>query len=1090
MSISEKIRQLSCSFVTDEEIAPLEMLDIKNGIGTVLIITQNPYPAELIKKVQKYIIENSPNKIPTLVHAEALTGPASLPYGVQYPSPISLGASFNEKNVYEMADFIRQQMHSNGIRLALAPVGDLARDLRFGRTNETYGLQSKNLKEGVAATGKHFLGYQTSEGGINFHKTIMNPIEMREQYAKPFQAAINLANLSSVMNSYGEVFGLPVIQNKKILIDLLRNELNFKGFVSSDYGSMQQLVDVFKLASDNIEAAKKCLENEDGNIDISVIDKSLERILSIKFDLGLFENPYPNVEKAKESLDRKVTDPKMELATLETITLLKNNGILPIKDKNAKIAIIGPSGNALRMMFSHYTATAVIELVNAFKKKDQVQNDSVFGFKSVTDPIGFDDIEDIHQLDNAIKEIFPKAKTIKEALEEIYTNLKYQKARESDIVILTVGGKNGLGNSQTSGEGVDTIIEGWLPNSYGGEAIAKVISGDYNPGGKTPIDVPRSVGHLPVYHYQNNGSHHDLNRQIIRTNYVDSDSSALRPFGFGMSYSEFKIQNGAIQCDKLGNVTITVEVKNIGKLKGDEVVQLYGSDLFSSMTRPVQELIGFKRDKSFEEALREKTAFLGKYETAAKEILEAVGLNNYSKYYNCFTKLRFVFLDKEKIDIEKLEKIEAVAKVTFTNNELQLAIGGEVTQVKDAIDAYYKNKAKNEFKLSQESNSNSNDAKKMKLLDKFLDMMKNIMVPIMPFFIIGGLFGLVNVILQMTDLIQILTPQSNFTNQNIGLAVMFVIAPIVQLVETSLSLALSVFIEIPYGIGALILGSEVYPQGSGGVLTVFRALGPDVNIASMFAMLAGQFATLLKNGIGVDEKLNENNTVDDEYRIKYLHDHFVAINDAINDGVNVFGYTMWGVFDLVSGGTNEMSKRVEITDVLNTIKPLIDSENTTSESFEVGMSIPGVLDSINNKFYEPGAVYVGDYDIESFFKKFKGFKKFKFESDGHASTIGEFIYGGHENLKNHVHITIGSAVGMGIIINKKLYRGIKFRAGEISKCYASITSEVNEPVALEVGLGAMSFMYSKITNTELMSGEELFEKYEKNDPKIIELFDK
>lgn len=698
MTLEEKIRQLGTT--SQLSIFPHEGQDLKNGIGSIWLMVEDKNPAQFIKGIQEFVIKNSKHKIPALIFCEALNGPVSIPSALQYPSSLSMGAAFNEKAIFEMADITRQQLIEHGIRWVLSPVADPARDLRFGRGAETYGndptlssimmvnfvkgMQTDDLRNGVATTGKHFIGYQSPEGGINLHKTIMTPVEMREQYAKPFEAAINLANIATIMNNYSEVFGQPAVQNRKILTDLLRNDLGFKGAVCSDFGSIEKIVNDFKLTKSSTEAALNCLKAgmdietpnrygfsddfikfaEEGNVDIKLIDTAVERVLNLKYELGLFENSIPNVEKAHKILENKENDAKSQKSTLESITLLKNDGILPIKDKKKKIAIIGPTGNTLRAMFSFYTNIGMFELTKMFGplQERMLQNASAEGIdvQDLENAVGTMEIKPVEMsdYDKDIKALYPKTQTIKECMEELFDNVSYAQgceiykgdesgfeeaiklAKSSDIVILAVGGKNGgMSAGQTSGEGIDSasldlpfnqeklmkeifaannnmvivhtdqrplvsewayenvpaIVEAWFPNVFGGWAIAQVIAGLYNPGGKTPIDVPRSVGHLPVYHYQNNASHHDLNRQAIQTNYIDSDSSVLRPFGYGLSYSKFKISDGKLNSDKFGNISITVKVQNIGDVKGDEVVQLYGSDLIASMIRPVHELVGFKR---------------------------------------------------------------------------------------------------------------------------------------------------------------------------------------------------------------------------------------------------------------------------------------------------------------------------------------------------------------------------------------------------------------------------------------------------------------------------------------------------------------
>lgn len=706
MSIEEKVRQLGCTMILP--VLPNEYQDLKGGIGVVNVMGGENY-AEDVYKAQKYIIENSPHHIPALVHGEALSGPVSLLGGSVYPISISMGATFEPELVKEMSDFTRKQMLVNGIRQGLSPVADLARDLRWGRTNETYGndptlsaamtvefvkgLQGIEPTKAVAATGKHFLGYSQTEGGLNCHKSMINPRELREQYAKPFEAAIREAGLMSVMNSYSAIDGQPVCANKDILTNLLRNDLGFEGVVVSDYGSITQMVESYHMYDDMTEAGIRCLEAgldvecparsgygdglieavKDGRISEELVDRSAFRVLELKFKLGLFEDPYPKMDQLMNVMDNTEANKGSYKAARKSMTLVKNNGILPLLDKKKKIAVIGPVGNCLRLLFSHYTAVAQAEMMASLGQEGDTQQG--FDISGLLEGTGEEtdmmnmmasfvmngnkaDVTDKYVIDPMIRALYPETKTIYEALSEYMEHVVFaegcdykgsdesgfkeaiEAAAEADVVILTVGGKNGCGQSASSGEGVDSasldlpgmqeklmrevyavnsnmiivhtdarplvsewayehveaILEAWLPNTYGGNAIADVLCGIYNPAGRTPVDIPRSAGHMPVYHCQANASSSAKNRGILASGYVDSESSVLRPFGYGLSYTKFEYCDFKVKFDtETGAIKAEVTVKNIGDRAGEEVVQLYGSDLFASMVRPIHELIGFKR---------------------------------------------------------------------------------------------------------------------------------------------------------------------------------------------------------------------------------------------------------------------------------------------------------------------------------------------------------------------------------------------------------------------------------------------------------------------------------------------------------------
>lgn len=690
LTLKEKINQLACKMMPISIPGMEEMIPFEDGIGQIAVMSGKNTPvehAEAVRKIQERVMDSSKYKIPAIIHCEALSGPA-FPGGVTYPTSISLGASFDPELVKEMGDFIREQMCAVGVRQALSPVLDVSRDLRWGRINETYGndptlvaemscafvegIQGEDHKEGVAATAKHFLGYSTTEGGVNMAKTAVTWRDLRMNYAKPFEAAIKKSGLLSVMNSYSEWEGRPICASKKILTDLLRDELGFEGLVVSDYMSVERLVQNFHVADSLKDAAAQCLkagldvecpngssynENllaavEEGVIDEKYVDISCRRSLALKFRLGLFENPFP---KEKEEIIQIFANDECKKKSLQAarkaMTLVKNEGILPLTNKKTKIAVIGPCGNSLRKMWSTYTALAFEEMMagNAGIMAGISEGDasSIFGQgdnPALTEPL--------------IRSRYPEAKTIFEALNEKYpdaqfvTGCDYQDpqkkdieaavevAKKADVVILTLGGKNGYGPSATNGEGIDSasmglpgaqnelleavgkanpnfivvhtdakplvssyayenakaILEGWLCVTYAGQAIAETITGENNPGGRLQQDVPYSDGVLS-YHYQNNASHYHSLQSLGAGAYNDSKEVTARPFGYGIGYTSFQYKDVKIEVNdsEIPVIKITVTVENSGGCAGDEVVQLYGKDMLSTMVRPYKELLGFKR---------------------------------------------------------------------------------------------------------------------------------------------------------------------------------------------------------------------------------------------------------------------------------------------------------------------------------------------------------------------------------------------------------------------------------------------------------------------------------------------------------------
>jgi hypothetical protein len=492
--------------------------------------------------------------------------------------------SNSPETVQKMADIIRRQMLAIGCRQALSPVMDVCRDPRWGRIGETYGedptlcaamsvaftrgLQGENLAGGVAAADKHFLAYGCSDGGLNMATNPVPPRELREVYAKPFQAAISEAGLLSIMNSYGVIDGEMVAASKHILTDLLRDEMGFTGLVVSDYMSIDQLVDR-RLA----------------------VEMGLSRSLG---DMAGLAQDLPGMESG---------DAFVPAEPFPGSTVLREHPA---------------ASQALAFMYGQQVPTILACVRSKCPHADitYAQGCDIAG----TDRGGFD--------------------------------AALQAARGAEVVILTLGGKYGWGSSCTIGEGIDSsdiglpgvqedlakaiyetgvktvlvhidarplssvfiaehypaIIENWFPGITGGEALADVLFGDYNPAGRLPATCARNAGQIPIYAGQYRGnSYRDGETKRILSRYCDESKEPLFCFGHGLSYTEFTYRDlrltGNTRAD--GAVEVRCRVKNTGPRDGEEVVQLYVSDEAASMLRPWQELAGFAR--IFLKAGEEKT---------------------------------------------------------------------------------------------------------------------------------------------------------------------------------------------------------------------------------------------------------------------------------------------------------------------------------------------------------------------------------------------------------------------------------------------------------------------------------------------------
>ena len=703
MTLKEKLAQMSCTMGVFGAFQNMEEA-LKDGIGQISVLQGSftkEMNADVIQTVQDFLINNTRLGIPAMFHGETLNG-SETAQATCYQIPMGLGATFDPEAIGKMADNIRQEVDALGMKLSFGPVMDVARDPRWGRVGETYGesatltsamsvayvkgLQGDDLRHGSAAVAKHFLGYAMGEGGMNISAAHMGPREVRELFAKPFEAAIQMADLQGVMNSYHVIDGEPIIGNPAVLKKLLRDELGFKGLTVSDYDSITKLKDVYHVAGDNGEAGALALkagmdsetpfqvcygegleqEIEAGNVPLELVDEAVSRILSMKFRLGLFENPYSDRERMDQVFQKQEFVEDAKRIACESIVLLKNdNGLLPIDaQKYQSVAVIGPNGDDLRNLFGGYTVPACYEMLYGMMTQ---QSGGVEGVK-VSEENGDTNASfasGLPPVEPMIQNDYPGIKTVYAAIAEALPQCKIKKvkgcavlgndcsgfeeavavAKESDLVILVLGGKNGSSAGCSMGENVDSssvglpgmqeelakavagtgkpiilvhmdgrplssvwasehipaILEAWHPGQCGADAIADVLTGKYNPGGKLPMTAVRDSGQIPVYVDQLKGSgmtSRGMTNSTITTGYVDQSGYPLYPFGFGLSYTGFSIGDMVIEEASVrpdGVITVSCTVSNTGNRPGDEVVQLYFSDVQASVVRPDKDLAGFAR---------------------------------------------------------------------------------------------------------------------------------------------------------------------------------------------------------------------------------------------------------------------------------------------------------------------------------------------------------------------------------------------------------------------------------------------------------------------------------------------------------------
>ena len=682
MTLAEKIAQLGSCWVyelqdtqgfSETQASAL----IGQGIGQITRVgggsTLAPRDiARMANAIQAHLVNHTRLGIPAIVHEECCSGYMALG-ATCFPQIIGLASTWMPELAEQMTTVIRAQMRAVGAHQGLAPVLDVARDPRWGRVEETFGedplftsqmgvayvrgLQGANLRDGVMATGKHFLGHGISEAGMNCTPVHLGPRELRDVILMPFQAVVQEAQLASMMNAYSELDGVVVASSRAIMTDLLHGEIGFDGLVVSDYHAIPMLYDFHRVASDEAHAAHfalnagidvelpttKCYGSplrqavQAGLVSEPLIDVSVERILQKKFELGLFEDPYVNIDQVLSVYETAAQRQLARQIAEQSIVLLKNdNAVLPLSKTVKSIAVIGPNANEARHLFGDYSHPAHIETLLENKpelatllKCDPHSNGSVPG--SVQTQTILDAIRGKVSSDTRV--LFAKGCAVNDADKSGFAKA-VKIAQGADVVILVVGDKSGLSINCTSGESRDradlglpgvqqelvetiaaigkptvvvlvngrplaipwiaenipALVEAWLPGEEGGGAIADGLFGDLNPGGKLTMTWPRAVGQIPIfYNHKPSGG-----RSQWHTDYVSLSVTPLYPFGHGLSFTQFEYSN--LQIDSTDAlVTISVEIKNIGARSGDEVAQLYIRDEVASVPRPVKELKGFKR---------------------------------------------------------------------------------------------------------------------------------------------------------------------------------------------------------------------------------------------------------------------------------------------------------------------------------------------------------------------------------------------------------------------------------------------------------------------------------------------------------------
>lgn len=670
MTLEEKVGQLNqysgfhqfTGPAPEGDYAKERMEVLKSGgVGSML----NVYGAKETYEAQRIVVENSRLKIPLLIGYDVIHG-----YKTIFPIPLGEAASWDLEAVEKSARIAAIEASAAGINWTFAPMVDVSRDPRWGRIMEgsgedpylgsqmavarVKGFQTDDLSSdnSIAATAKHFAGYGFSEAGRDYNTVDISKQTLLNVVFPPFKAASD-AGVASVMNSFNDLFGVPVSGSEYLQRTVLKDRWGFNGFIVSDWGSIRQMIP-HKYTKDLKEAAEVAINTgndmdmesqayhqylvdlvKEGKVEENTVDEAVRRILRIKFHLGLFDDPYRYSDEKREK-ERTYTKEHREAArdvARKSIVLLKNEGeLLPLdaKKKNT-LAVIG-------------TLAKDKDTPIAGWRGQGESNSAVSLLEGIEDAVG-----------RRVKVKYAQGYTLAEGERRFAMELNFPEddgsgfdeaiklAEESDMVIMAIGEEgfqSGEGRSQVDVsmkgrqmellkkvyevnknlvvvlmngrplvepwlyDNIPAIVEAWHLGSEAGNAIADVLFGAYNPSGKLPVGIPRHVGQVPVYYNHKSTGRPEPQQgdygTVFWSHYTDEKNTPQYPFGYGLSYTSFEYAEPQLSAETMAmdeSVTLSVSITNSGEMSGEEVVQFYINDHFSKPIRPVQELKGFQKIK-------------------------------------------------------------------------------------------------------------------------------------------------------------------------------------------------------------------------------------------------------------------------------------------------------------------------------------------------------------------------------------------------------------------------------------------------------------------------------------------------------------
>ena len=653
-NVEERINALLAQMTLAEKLGQLQQLDgeangnfrpehlelIRKGL---LGSTLNVRGAARTNQVQRVAMNESRLKIPVIFGFDVIHG-----YRTIFPIPVAEAASWDPSLAERSAAVAAQESNNSGVRWTFAPMVDIARDPRWGRITEgagedpflgaafararVRGFQGDDYgaPDKVVACAKHWVAYGAAEGGRDYNTTDLSENTLREIYFPPFKAAVD-AGVGTLMSAFNAINGVPATSNAFTLTKVLRDEWNFDGFVVSDYTSVKELIN-HGVAANEEEAAAAALNAgvdmemvsrsynafgpqllQQNKVSMATIDEAVRRILRIKFRLGLFDRPYTDEAREATALLRPESLRLARDIAARSMVLLKNDrNTLPLNKNIGTIAVIRPLADDRRTPLGWWAGDGkeenTVTPLEGIKAKVSPQTKVLYAKGSeVLDPstAGFQQAVDIaKQSDVAVLFVGEIHEMVGEAASRSSLDLPGRQLElvqaihatgKPTIVVLVNGRPLSIGWVV---DNAPAILESWMAGSQAGHAVADVLFGDVNPGGKLPVTFPRNVGQVPIpYNHMNTGRPPEAANRYT-SKYFDVPWTPLFPFGYGLSYTTFKISNLQVSAPRMaanGNLTVTVDVENTGQLSGDEVVQLYIRDPVASMSRPVKELKGFQR---------------------------------------------------------------------------------------------------------------------------------------------------------------------------------------------------------------------------------------------------------------------------------------------------------------------------------------------------------------------------------------------------------------------------------------------------------------------------------------------------------------